>query len=126
MTDRIVVDGRFSDEPAKVVWKWEIPMRTHPMSRQIPVGSRLLHVDFVDSFGQYMFLLWYEVELAKKDQMLTHVYQMFPTGDDSIPHSAKHIGTGISWNEDHRDRRTTPNQVWHLFEFPSGARVVDA
>ena len=128
MTDRIVVDGRFSDEAAKVVWKWELPVRAEPLSRLIPVGSRLVHVEYGEAPMGFsgLFTLWYEVELANKDNLLSHVYQIWGTGDDTIPHSARHIGVGIEWNEDHRNRRTSPERVWHLYEFASGAKVVDA
>lgn len=124
MTAQIVVDQRFENTPAKVIWKWQLPLRAEPQSIMVPVGSRLVHCEFVDLFATSEFLLWYEV-IIDMTAKTSRVFQIWGTGDATIPKSAKHVHTGVMWNHDLRERRSTPQYVWHLYEFPSGAKVVD-
>ena len=112
---RIMTDGRFEETPFKVVYKYQVGLDAGPQKVMIPVGSTLVHSEFIDVFGHYGFLLWYEVRLDKVDEKITHIYQVFGTGDASIPKMAKH-----------RDERTFPRLVRHLFEYPTGSKIVDA
>lgn len=122
MTSSIIVDSRFESDPAKVVWKYTVPLQARPISLMIPVGSRMVHVEYSEpGFADREFLLWYEVELKNIENKISHVFQVWGTGDETIPHVAKHIGTVTIWNED----RTDPQYVWHLYEYPSGAKIVE-
>ena len=123
---RIMTDGRFEETPSKVVYKYQVGLYAGPQKVMIPVGSTLVHSEFIDVFGHYGFLLWYEVRLDKVDEKITHIYQVFGTGDASIPKMAKHVTTGIQWYYGHRDERTFPRLVRHLFEYPTGSKIVDA
>lgn len=125
MTEHISVDGRFETEPYKVVWKWKIPLMAAPQQIMVPTGARLLHAEYVSELGDYHFELWYECDLKNRDKPIAHVFQIFGTGAEVIPKMAKHVHSGIEWYEDHRNRRTSPQYVWHLFEYPTGARIVD-
>jgi hypothetical protein len=127
MTRQVVVDMRFESTPAKVVWKYNLPLSGEPQQINIPVESRLLHVEYIDlSYELREFQLWYEVTLGVTEESYRErVFQVFGTGDESIPKSAKHVHTGIDWNEGHRNTRTTPRYVWHLYEYPSGAQLVE-
>jgi hypothetical protein len=119
-----VVDKRFENAPDKVVWKYVVPLSARPETIQVPTGARLLHVEYMD-VNNRGFYLWYEVNLKYRDQTIDHVFQTWGTGDATIPRAAKHVHSGISWREDHRGRRTLPEYVWHLYEYPTGAKVVD-
>lgn len=119
----VVVDERFDSVPAKVVWKFIVPLEHDPVSIMVPVGAKLLHAEYIAEFGRYEFQLWYECSLENLENKISHVFQVWGTGDDSIPKSAKHVHTGMTWHEDHRNRRTEPEYVWHLYEFPSGAKI---
>lgn len=123
MTDTIVLDDRFENKPAKVVWKYEVKLLASPQNVEIPVGARLLHVEYIDVVGARGFLLWYEVDLKYRKSMINHVFQIWGTGDDSIPRMAKHVHSGVSLG--YGGTRALPQFVWHLYEFPTGAKVVD-
>jgi hypothetical protein len=126
MSRQVVVDQRFESEPAKVVWKYSVPLERGPQQIAILPGSRMVHCEFFAvSAVSGEFQIWYEVPLiVMEEPYKPRVFQVFGTGDQSIPKSAKHVHTGIYWNED-RGRRTTPQYVWHLYEYPSGAHLVE-
>jgi hypothetical protein len=122
MTNVVVVDGRFETEPAKVVYKFMLDLNPDPILLPVPRGARLLHAEFFP--GNYplegQWLLWYEVDLHLQGDEINHIYHTIATGTP-IPKCLKHLATG--WRKSANSWR--PAEVWHLYEYPSGAKVVD-
>lgn len=121
MSNQVVVDSRFESEPAKVVLKYPLDLVPEPVEMPIPVGARLLHVEFIQGSYPYQgeWLMWYEVDISKQGVSIPHVYQAIATGVP-FPKMAKHISTGLRFGSGSK-----PSEVWHLYEYPTGAKVVD-
>jgi hypothetical protein len=122
MTHQVVVDSRFETEPAKIVLKYKLKLGPDPVEVDIPVGAYLLRAEFVPGkFAlQGYWLMWYEVPLASKVSAHPMVFQSIATGVP-FPKCAKHIATGFRGS----NPWLPPEEVWHLYEYPSGAKVVD-
>jgi hypothetical protein len=122
MTHQVVVDSRFETEPAKIVLKYRLELGPDPVAVDIPVGAYLLCAEFIpDKFAlQGYWLMWYEVPLVSKLNAHPMVFQSIATGV-TFPKCVKHIATGFRWF----NPWLPPEEVWHLYEYPSGAKVVD-
>ena len=122
MTEMVRVDGHFDTSPHKIVFKYMIELGPYPQVREIPRGARLLHVEFTpgDSALTGEWWLWYEVELAERGINISRVFHTIATGVE-IPKSLQHLASGV------RRLRVDdkPLEVWHLYQYPSGAKVVD-
>ena len=120
MTNQVVVDSRFENEPAKIVLKYKMELSPDPQVVAIPIGAHLLRAEFIAS--AYLlrghWLLWYEVPLVTRDHDV--VLQSIGTGVP-FPKCAKYVATGFRFGSG-----SLPQEVWHLYEYPSGAKVVDA
>lgn len=125
MTNQVVVDHRFENTPAKIVLKYRLDLRPDPLELEVPVGARLLHTSFIWGMEPLTghWLLWYEVPLANHNGDVNHkmVYQSIATGVP-FPKCAKWMASG----ERFESESWQPTEVWHLYEYPSGAKVVDA
>lgn len=126
MTELVRVDGHFDIDPHKVVLKWTIELGPDPVEVKIPRGARLLHVEFVQADAEPSlmgyFALWYEVEIQEQTNPLSHIFQIVATGIQ-IPKTLKHLATGC--DRDYTYVVPHLGHVWHLYEYPSGAKVVD-
>ena len=122
MTNTVVVDSRFENEPAKIIHKYKLQLSPDPLELLLPVAAHLLHARFIQGWQQLegQWLLWYEVPLVTKDNLHPIVFQSIATGVP-FPKCAKHMATGERW----QDGMRIPVEVWHLYEYPSGAKVVD-
>lgn len=129
MTDVVVVDQRFESEPAKRVLKYQVPLIPDPVEVPIPVGAYLLHTEFVqhgtvaDEFGGH-WLLWYEVPITDEHGTWVEkpmVFQTMATGI-AFPKAAKHLASAVS--RDYSFLMPKIHEVWHLYQYPSGAKVV--
>jgi hypothetical protein len=122
MSEVVVVDGRFEQEPAKVIHKYRLVLLPDPVELSIPIGAKLLRAEFIQGWNplEGHWLLWYEVPIANKANFHELVYQSMATGVE-FPKCAKYVTTGFRWH----DQQRLPAEVWHLYEYPSGARVVD-
>jgi hypothetical protein len=122
MTNVVVVDSRFEQEPDKIVLKYRLELGPDPVELELPVAAHLLQATLVPSTRplEGHWLLWFEVPLATKDVPHHIVFQSIATGVP-FPKCAKWVTTGFRqvnpW--------MPPEEVWHLYEYPSGARVVD-
>lgn len=126
MTELVRVDGQYEITPHKVVWKYPLDLSPDPQVREIPRGARFLHGEFIQADAvpsqHGRFDLWYEVELKERGINISHVFQVMGTGVE-LPKAVKHLVTGCerdySW--------VVPKiiNVWHLYEWPSGSKVVD-
>ena len=113
-----------SSDGEKVVWKYQVDLEAGAQEISLPIGAQLVHAEFVKSgFADRRFFLWYEVDLERSTTSHEIVFEIFGTGDQGIPRMGKHVATGVEWNYDHRNTRTVPQWVWHLYEYPSGTEV---
>lgn len=126
MTDVVVVDNRFESEPYKRVLKYRVVLLPDPIEVPIPVGATLLHVEFVqasptgaDLAGHW--LLWYEVPLETHEDGKPMVFQSMGTGA-RFPKAAKHLASAVTRDYSFVVPRIV--EVWHLYQYPSGAKVV--
>lgn len=122
MTDVVVVDQRFESEPAKTVLKYRLHLSPGPVEMDVPVSAHLLHAEFICGTEPLTghWLLWFEVPLATKGNAHKMVFQSMGTGVN-FPKCAKWMATGVRRFTHHAE----PSEVWHLYEYPSGARVVE-
>jgi hypothetical protein len=125
VTNTVVVDSRFEIEPYKVVHKYRLTLRPDPVVLPLPIGARLLHTNFISP--EYWrgpvtghWLLWFEVPIHTAKKLHDVVFQSIATGVE-FPKCAKWMATGLRFDPE----RVEPTEVWHLYEYPSGAKVVD-
>lgn len=126
MTDVVVVDQRFESEPAKRVLKYRVELLPEALAVDIPVGATLLHVEFTQASAtgedrRGHWLLWYEVPLGTHPEGKPMVFQTMATGP-AFPKSAKHLASAVT--RDYSFVVPKIVDVWHLYQYPSGARVV--
>lgn len=122
MTNQVVVDQRFESEPAKIIHKYRLTLLPDPLELLLPVAAHFLHAEFIQGWNplEGHWLLWFEVPMSTKDNLHPIVFQSIATGM-GFPKCAKWVATGMRWEEQMR----LPAEVWHLYEYPSGAKVVD-
>jgi hypothetical protein len=107
----------------KVVWKYRIPFQADEVAVMMPRYANIVHVEYVEyaegSPTGREWWIWAEVDSmfnARQDEFQDRRFKAFSTGDAKIASSARYVACGIEWSRDHRERRTFPRWVWHLYE----------
>lgn len=126
MTQVVKLPSAYDPKPAKVVWKYRIPLAFEPVEIAVPNGARFLAADLlaVDGWTPNIWELWYEVN-GKQATQNRHVFQSYGTGDIAIPRCAEHKATGVVAQKSPLKGMAVDRFVWHLYEYPSGTEVID-
>lgn len=122
MTNQVVVDARHDNDPYKMVLKFRLELTPDPMTLMLPRGWTFLKAIFNPDNHPFEghWLLWLEVENREQANPLAYVFQSMATGV-SLPKMVKYLATGFRFGRDQEQ----PEEVWHLYQYPHGARVVD-
>lgn len=102
----------------RVIFKYQmpLPMLAGPHEQPMPADAQMVHAEYVED--GHNFLLWVEVAApTRTTRFQTRRFQVWGTGDPTIPVSAVHVATGIDWSRHpNTGSRSVPVYVWHLYD----------